>query len=330
MTLFAACPLIQYNPPVISSASTATCAENTTLAHALTIADSTIKRVTWAITGGADAADFEISGSTLRWAADTTRDYEIPDDTGTNNSYVVQVTATDLNGRTKAQTITVTVTDVSETPVWLPEGAVAYADFVNGYYYADGAERTSAQWLDHENLAATAAVTANGMKTIDGENAPHLSALVRGDAGVMASTMVFEIVADADVSGYGYFLVALEATGDDPIARAYIVSDSGDIQASTFNGDFESAGELVAGAANKIAATFKATEIAASLNGGAAVVSSNGGDTFTAWHHVLLGHDSNSFATLPLTATGIFPGRIKTVTVYEPVADAALPALSDL
>src|SRR5687767_8983917 len=104
MTLFAACPLIQYNPPVISSASAVNCAENATLAHALTIADSTIKRVTWSITGGADSAAFELSGSTLRWASDGTKDYEAPADANTNNTYVVQVTATDLNGRTAAQT----------------------------------------------------------------------------------------------------------------------------------------------------------------------------------------------------------------------------------
>jgi hypothetical protein len=96
--------------PTITSANTFTVAENSTLAHALAANET----VAWTITGGADAADFEISGSTLRWAGNVTRDYEAPADADTNNTYVVQVTATDGVGLTASQTITVTVTDVTE------------------------------------------------------------------------------------------------------------------------------------------------------------------------------------------------------------------------
>lgn len=98
--------------PTITSGTTKSVAENATLSHALT-ADQT---VTWAITGGADSAKFEISGSTLRWASNGTKDYETPDDAGANNVYDVQVTAT--NGTSglssSAQSIAVTVTDVAE------------------------------------------------------------------------------------------------------------------------------------------------------------------------------------------------------------------------
>lgn len=94
-------------PPTITSANTDSVFENSTLAHALT-ADET---VTWSIVGGADQARFEISGSTLRWLANITKNYEVPDDAGTNNTYVVTVRATDLASNTTDQTITVTVTD---------------------------------------------------------------------------------------------------------------------------------------------------------------------------------------------------------------------------
>jgi hypothetical protein len=96
--------------PVVTSAASASVEENATLSFALTASEP----VTWAITGGADAAQFEISGSTLRWAANGTQDYESPSDANIDNAYIVQVTATDLAGNIANKTITITVTDVAE------------------------------------------------------------------------------------------------------------------------------------------------------------------------------------------------------------------------
>lgn len=97
--------------PTITSANTAFNIENNTLSHALTANES----VTWSIVGGADQTKFEISGSTLRWLANGTKDFDAPDDADTNNTYVVTVRATDLASNTTDQTITITVTDVSDT-----------------------------------------------------------------------------------------------------------------------------------------------------------------------------------------------------------------------
>ena len=80
--------------------------------------------VTWSIVGGADAARFEISGSTLRWTGDGTKNLEAPDDADTDNAYVVQVRATDAATNVANQTITVTVTNVVEAPVLLTAPAV--------------------------------------------------------------------------------------------------------------------------------------------------------------------------------------------------------------
>jgi len=97
--------------PTITSTNTASVAENATLTKALTANET----VTWAIAGGADAARFELSGSTLRWAGNGTKNFEAPDDADANNAYVVQVRATDTAGnQSSIQTITVTVTDVAE------------------------------------------------------------------------------------------------------------------------------------------------------------------------------------------------------------------------
>ena len=73
-----------------------------------------------AITGGADSELFEIDGgTTLRFAAAAGANYESPGDAGTNNEYVVVVTATDTGANAVAQTITITIQDVNEfSPVF--------------------------------------------------------------------------------------------------------------------------------------------------------------------------------------------------------------------
>jgi hypothetical protein len=91
--------------PTISSSASVSADDDATLAHSLT-ADQT---VTWTITGGVDSSHFEISGSTLRWAGNGTRDFDNPTDSGVNNTYVVDVLATNNTGLTDSQTITVTV-----------------------------------------------------------------------------------------------------------------------------------------------------------------------------------------------------------------------------
>lgn len=108
--------VIDATAPTITSANSGNCAENATLSHSLTANES----VTWAIrtavqnAASVDHDKFEISGSTLRWAANGTKDFETPDDADTNNTYIVVVRATDTLGNTTDQTITITVTDVDE------------------------------------------------------------------------------------------------------------------------------------------------------------------------------------------------------------------------
>jgi hypothetical protein len=96
--------------PTITSADTASVEENALLAHVLTANEP----VSWTITGGTDAGDFELNGNVLRWLANGTQNYESPVDSNTNNTYVVQVTATDSANNSANQSITVTVTDVAD------------------------------------------------------------------------------------------------------------------------------------------------------------------------------------------------------------------------
>ena len=67
--------------------------------------------VRWSL-GGADAGAFTIENGVLRFAK--TPNYERPADTGTDNTYVVNVQATDETRRMESETVTVEVTNVDE------------------------------------------------------------------------------------------------------------------------------------------------------------------------------------------------------------------------
>ncbi len=92
------------------AASSVGVAENTTAVFTMTANET----VTWDLNGGADVARFTInSGGNLAFVA--APDFEAPNDSDTNNSYVVGVRATDTAGNATTQTVTVTVTDVADT-----------------------------------------------------------------------------------------------------------------------------------------------------------------------------------------------------------------------
>jgi hypothetical protein len=76
--------------------------------------------LTYAIAGGADASAFVIDSATGALAFAASPNFAAPTDSGHDNSYVVQVRASD-GVLTDTQTITVNVADVSEAPafVWL-------------------------------------------------------------------------------------------------------------------------------------------------------------------------------------------------------------------
>lgn len=92
--------------PTITSAATTSVVDGNTLAHALTASNPL---VSWSITGGADASLFELSGSTLRFAGNTTHDPDAPADADANNIYVVEVTC-ERHGLSDSQDISVYVT----------------------------------------------------------------------------------------------------------------------------------------------------------------------------------------------------------------------------
>ena len=105
--------------PVITSngggaSASISIAENTTAVTTVTATDADGTAViTYSISGGADAAKFQIGSSSGVLSFVTAPDFEIPTDANTDNAYVVIVQASD-GTNTDTQTITVTVTDVAD------------------------------------------------------------------------------------------------------------------------------------------------------------------------------------------------------------------------
>ncbi len=121
----------EFTPVITSDGAGATAsvstAENTTAVTTVTATDGdTADTVTYSISGGADAGLFTIDSKTGVLTFLTAPNFEVPTDAGADNKYEVTVRASD--GTTfDEQAITVTVTDVNETPVITSNGAGATA-----------------------------------------------------------------------------------------------------------------------------------------------------------------------------------------------------------
>jgi hypothetical protein len=94
----------------ITSSDSVSVDENATLSHSLT-AD---RSGTFALAGGIDRDQFEVSGATLRWAGNGVADYELPVDSDTDNIYQAIVSFTEGSDAVSYQRILVTVNDVFE------------------------------------------------------------------------------------------------------------------------------------------------------------------------------------------------------------------------
>jgi hypothetical protein len=106
------------DPPVITSANTASVPENTTSVLTVTSSDQDLDTVTYTVTGGADQARFAVNLNSGALTFIAPPNFEAPSDADTNNIYIVQVTADDGNTGLTNQTISVTVTDVDEAPIF--------------------------------------------------------------------------------------------------------------------------------------------------------------------------------------------------------------------
>ncbi|MDJ0830713.1 MAG: DUF4347 domain-containing protein, partial [Desulfobacterales bacterium] len=111
-------------PPVITSngggpTANINVVENTTAVTTVTATDADPGDVpTFSISGGADAALFDIDTNSGDLTFKTHPDFENPTDSNTDNLYEVEVTADDGNGGMDTQTISVTVTN-ADNGIWI-------------------------------------------------------------------------------------------------------------------------------------------------------------------------------------------------------------------
>jgi len=111
--------------PVITSAAAFDAAENQTAAFTATAADPDGDTLTYAISGGADAALFSIDAATGAVSFLAAPDFEAPGDADGDNAFELEITASDGQGGETSQAVTVTVTDENEAPVIAGEAAVS-------------------------------------------------------------------------------------------------------------------------------------------------------------------------------------------------------------
>lgn len=116
--------------PVITSNDTISVAENSTAVLTVTATDEDVpaQLLTYSIVGGADQASFGITiDGELSFI--TAPDFEVPTDANTDNVYVVTVQASDEEGGTTTQTISVTVTPINDNhPVFTSSDTVNMAE----------------------------------------------------------------------------------------------------------------------------------------------------------------------------------------------------------
>ena len=102
------------NAPVITSASAISIEENNATALTVAASDSDGDSITYSLIGGIDQAQFAINSMTGVLIFNTLPDFEAPVDADTNNTYLVQVSASDGTNSVNQQ-VTVTVTDIYES-----------------------------------------------------------------------------------------------------------------------------------------------------------------------------------------------------------------------
>ena len=117
------------NAPVFSSLTTASVAENQTLAYTALATDGDGDTLTYSLSG-TDAARFTIDPNTgaVRFVASP--DFENPDDAGGDNIYNIIVTASDNTAGTTDtnQAVAITVTDANDAPVFSSPATASVAE----------------------------------------------------------------------------------------------------------------------------------------------------------------------------------------------------------
>ena len=120
------------SPPVFTSPMAASAAENQLVAATLTATDANSDTLTYAITGGADAALFTVNAQTGVLSFVATPNFEAPADAGANNVYDLTVSVSDGIAPAVVQALAISVSDINEAPTIAPIAAPSTNEDVTG------------------------------------------------------------------------------------------------------------------------------------------------------------------------------------------------------
>lgn len=212
------------------------------------------------------------------------------------------------------------------TPVWVPDGADGFLDFVNGQYFAAGAERTIASLLGGD--FDSAAISGSGMRITpsNGNRPKAIGVLLSGLAAGLATgcTILFDISSATDPSGFLMFMA--DGANVDDADEAIIAKASGDLidYWDLFIND-----SVTGAGAHKLAYT-----LARDVGGGdyeyawcddgntAATQTVNYLTHLASVDTVLFGHDGSG------TGNSLNDIYIRSITIYPAMLPADLPALT--
>lgn len=214
---------------------------------------------------------------------------------------------------------------------WLPAGATAFLDFVNGSYYAGGTPRSVTDILG--GGFDPSSISASGMLiSFPNGNRPSAIGALFSDlaAGLAAGcTVIFEV--NHANSPYGHYLYFLNAASESVASQFVRLSVQNVIEAAMIGDATEiwlegAAGSLSGTGIHKVAATFNrsnggSNEYALSSNGETAVTYSVAYAPFSPVNTILIGHDGDDSKMLD-------NAYIRTITLYPALTPAELPALS--
>jgi VCBS repeat-containing protein len=201
--------------PVITSAAAASVAERGAgIAYqAAATTGEGPAAFTWTL-GGADAALFAIDAATGAVTFKIAPDYEAPVDTGADNVYDVTVTAT-LGTQADSRAVTITVTDVADTPVITSAATASVAERSTGLAY---------------EATATTGIGLTGFTwTLGGADAALFAIDATTGAVSFKATPDYEVPADTGAdNGYDVTVTATLGSASTTQAVAIAVTDVAD------------------------------------------------------------------------------------------------------
>jgi hypothetical protein len=212
--------------PVFSSPASFSVQENTTAVGTVAASDPDGLTVTYSLYGGVDAAFFSINSTSGALSFISAPDFEVRADSGANNVYNVIVLASDgVTGLQQA--LSITVTNVNETPVIISNGGGAAAAISRS---ENGTSVTTVQASDPEGGSATYAIAG-------GADAARFA--INPTTGALAFVAAPDFEAPGDAGGdnvYDVIVSASDGTSSDTQAIAVTVTNSNDPAVISSNG----------------------------------------------------------------------------------------------